>query len=167
MSGAGRYVLHGENTRATTRTCNIREPPLEHVTPFISSVFRNALACSATALHTQTHTPFGALHLPHLAVAKYTRVILQNSLIFPHTILPDFIPYCHTCQASAPIFALTGHPPHIPFHPFPPPTPPFTRSPHRFTQIIFFSLHSALSLPPVSLQRRVPKSRIVNRVGRK
>ena len=137
-----------------------------HVTPFISSVFRNALACSATAPHTQTHTPFGALHLPHLAVAKYTRVIPPNSLMFPirYTRISPRIAILAK-QANS-FFPLTGLLPHIPPHPFPPPTPPFTRFPHRFTQIIFFSLHSALSLLSVSLQRRVPKSRIVNRVGK-
>lgn len=70
------------------------------------------------------HTPFGALHLPHLAVAKYTRVILQNSLIFPHTTLPDFILYCHTCQASKLIF-----PPHRPSPSYPPPSVPTTHTP--------------------------------------
>ena len=35
-----------------------------HVTPFISSVFRNALACSATALHTNTHTIRSLTFLP-------------------------------------------------------------------------------------------------------
>ena len=112
-----------------------------HVTPFISSVFRNALACSATAPHTQTHTPFGALHLPHLAVAKYTRVIPKNSLIFPHTTLPDFIPYCHTCQASKLIF-----PPHRPSPSYPPPSIPSTHTPFHTLSLPFHT--NNFFLPP-------------------
>lgn len=122
-----------------------------HVTPFISSVFRNALACSATAPHTQTHTPFGALHLPHLAVAKYTRVIPKNSLIFPIRYTRISSRIAILAKQAPPFFALKQA---IPLHPFPPPTRPFTRSPHRFTQIIFFTLHSTLSLPLPFFRRR-------------
>lgn len=138
-----------------------------HVTPFISSVFRNALACSATAPHTQTHTirsltflPFGCRQIHTGNPQKFPYFPTHHTTGF-HPVLP-YLP------SKQPHFLPLNRPsPSYPLHPFPSPIPPFTRFPHRFTQINFFSLHSALSLPPVSLQRRVPKSRIVKRVGRK
>ena len=121
----------------------------------------------APQLHfTQTHTPFGALHFYHLAVAKHTRE-LPFSLIFLTYHTTGFHPVLPYLPSKRTNLLPSNKPfPHIPIHPFTLSTPPFTRSPHRFTQIIFSSLHSTLSLPPVSLQRRVPKSRIVKRVGK-
>lgn len=100
-----------------------------HVTPFISSVFRNALACSATALHTNTH--YSEPYIFTIWLSPNTHGNSLSPLFFSHTILLDFIPYCHTCQASAPIFALKqaipSYPPpsvptiHTPFHTLSPP----------------------------------------------
>ena len=102
-----------------------------HVTPFISSVFRNALACSATAPHTQTHTPFGALHLPHLAVAKYTQVIPKIPLFFPFDIhgfhpvlphLPSKRPHYFALKQAIPLISPPSVPTtHTPFHTLSPP----------------------------------------------
>ena len=151
-----------------------------HVTPFISSVFRNALACSATALHTNTHTIRSLTFLPFGCRQTHTGTpFLPYFSHIPHsTGFHPALPYLPSKRTN--LLPSNKPFPHIPIHPFTlstPPftrsphrftqtTPPFTRSPHRFTQIIFSSLHSTLSLPPVSLQRRVPKSRIVKRVGK-
>ena len=95
-----------------------------HVTPFISSVFRNALACSATAPHTQTHTirsltssPFGCRQIHTGNPPKFP--------YFSHSIYTDFTPYCHTCQASNPIILHLNRPSSS----YPPPSIPTTHTP--------------------------------------
>ena len=92
------------------------------------------------------HTLFGALHFYHLAVAKYTRE-LPFSLIFLTYHTTGFHPLLPYLPSKQTHYLPSQAIPHIPIHPFTLSTPPFTRSPHRFTQIIFFSLHSILSLP--------------------